>query len=441
MTQPAAQLPHEGWTCRPYQDNLWHALARRRILRAVAAWHRRSGKDEIALNWTATAAFERIGTYWHLLPQANQARKAIWDAVNPKSGKARIDEAFPQGLRTNTRGQEMMIRFANGSTWQVVGSDNYNSLVGAPPVGVVFSEYALADPNAWAFIRPILAENGGWAMFISTPRGRNHFHKLYQLALKDPAWFGERLTVEDTGVISHATIEQERRELAAERGEDEANDLVNQEYYCDFDAAIPGSYYGRNIAALEAKKLIGPLAHDPDRPVITAWDLGVGDSTAIWFVQVVNNFLHVIDFYESSGVGADHYARVLKERPYTYDYHILPHDAEAREWGNNAQTRVKSLTKLGIKPLRVLPDASVEDGINAARVLLGRSRFSDSEEVERGLSALRQYQKRWDEKLRVYSNTPLHDWTSNAADAFRYLAMGLKSTRFTEQRRPGYATT
>lgn len=441
MTQPAAQLPHEGWTCRPYQDNLWHALARRRILRAVAAWHRRSGKDEIALNWTATAAFERVGTYWHLLPQANQARKAIWDAVNPKSGKARIDEAFPQSLRTNTRGQEMMIRFANGSTWQVVGSDNYNSLVGAPPVGVVFSEYALADPNAWAFIRPILAENGGWAMFISTPRGRNHFHKLYQLALKDPAWFGERLTVEDTGVISHATIEQERRELAAERGEDEANDLVNQEYYCDFDAAIPGSYYGRNIATLEAKKLIGPLAHDPDRPVITAWDLGVGDSTAIWFVQVVNNFLHVIDFYESSGVGADHYARVLKERPYTYDYHILPNDAEAREWGNNAQTRVKSLVKLGIKPLRVLPNASVEDGINAVRVLLGRCRFSDSEEVERGLSALRQYQKRWDDKLRVYSNAPLHDWTSHAADAFRYLAMGLKSTRFTEQRRPGYATT
>lgn len=440
------QLPN-NWACRPYQDKLWQALAHRRIKRVVAAWHRRSGKDDIALNWTATAAFERVGTYWHLLPQANQARKAIWDALiagtvdDHITGMRRIDQAFPKALRLNTREQDMLIRFQNGSTWQVVGSDNYNSLVGSPPVGVVFSEYALADPNAWAFLRPILAENGGWAMFISTPRGRNHFHRIYQLALQDPLWFGERLTVEQTGgVISPETIEQERRELVVERGEDEANDIIRQEYYCDFDAAIPGSYYGRAISRLEQLGRVSDLVYDPRKAVITAWDIGVGDSTAIWFVQQFGNVVHVIDFYENSGVGADHYARVIKERDYGYEGHILPHDVDDREWGNNASSRKEVLKDLKVKPIRVMPRASLEDGINAVRVLLPRCRFANTPAVEQGLNALRQYQKRWDEKLRVYSNTPLHDWTSHAADAFRYLAQGLKDeARQTD--RPRFAIT
>lgn len=435
------ELPN-NWHCRPYQDALWKALAHQRIKRAVAAWHRRSGKDDIALNWTATAAFERVGTYWHLLPQANQARKAVWDAVNPASGAARIDQAFPRELRQTTRQQDMLIRFVNGSTWQVVGSDNYNSLVGSPPVGVVFSEYALADPNAWAFIRPILAENGGWAMFISTPRGRNHFHKLYELARSDPNWFGQRLTVADTGIITDAQIEQERRELAAERGEDEANDIINQEYYCDFDAAIPGAYYGREISKLEKAGRICDLPHDPRFPVVTGWDLGVGDPTGIWFAQQIRGTVNIIDYYEHSGAGADHYARVLKEREYTYDYHILPHDAEHREWGTiGASTRVNVLKGLKVRPIRVLPQSSREDGINAVRVLLPRCRFANTPDVSRGLNALRQYQKKWDEKLRVYSNTPLHDWTSHAADAFRYLSLGLKPDRTDAPPRKRYAET
>jgi phage terminase large subunit len=139
--------------------------------RLALAWHRRAGKDDVCLHWAATCAMTRVGGYWHMLPQHNQARKAIWDAINPGTGRRRIDDAFPLALRDSTREQDMFIRFKNGSTWQVVGSDNYNALVGSPPVGVVFSEYALSDPSSWAFIRPILAENGGWALFISTPRG------------------------------------------------------------------------------------------------------------------------------------------------------------------------------------------------------------------------------------------------------------------------------
>lgn len=421
------RLPND-WDPRGYQFNLWDAL-QNGCKRAVAVWHRRSGKDDVALNWAALAMHQRVGTYWHLLPQANQARKAVWDAVDPHTGRRRIDQAFPREWRETTREQDMLLRVKGGSTWQLVGSDNYNSLVGSPPLGVVFSEYALADPNAWAFLRPILAENGGWAMFISTPRGRNHMHRLYQFAKADPAtWFAEVLSINDTKVISPETIAQERRELSAERGDDEAENIINQEYYCSFDAAIPGSYYGKIMAKAEAAGRIGVVPYDPRLPVITAWDLGVGDSTAIWFVQQSRNAVNVIDYYENSGVGADHYARILLERGYVYEGHILPHDADDREWGSNASSRVDTLKSLKIKPVRVLPRGSVEDGINAVRVLLPRCYF-DAAKCERGLDCLRQYQKRWDEKLRTFSSTPLHDWTSHGADAFRYLAQGLKEPR------------
>jgi len=422
-------LPHD-WSTRPYQHALWRYLAHGGK-RAVAVWHRRSGKDDVALHWAATAAMLRVGAYWHMLPQANQARKAIWDAVDPGTLARRIEGAFPPVIRSTTREQDMMIRFGNNSTWQVVGSDNYNALVGAPPVGVVFSEYALADPNAWAFIRPILAENNGWALFISTPRGRNHLFRMNEFAKTDPHWFSQTLTIRDTGAISEERIAQERRELAAERGDDEAENIINQEYFCSFDAAVPGSYYGRIVARAEAEGRICEVPHDPRYPVTSAWDIGVGDSTAIWFLQQTKFGVHVIDFYEASGVGADHYARVLKERGYLYDVHILPHDANDREWGNNASSRRDVLKSLGIKPHRILPRASVDDGINAVRVLLARCHF-DAVKCERGLDALRQYQKEWDDQLRTFSLKPLHDWTSHAADAFRYAAQGLRVTE--EQR-------
>jgi phage terminase large subunit len=438
------RLPN-NWRPRPYQLKAWQYLEHGGK-RAVLCWHRRSGKDEIALHHSASQMVQRPGNYWHMLPQANQARKAIWEAINPHTGKKRIDEAFPVELRETTRDHEMLIRFrptsmSAASTWQVVGSDNYNALIGSPPIGVVYSEYALSDPNSWAFLRPILAENGGWAAFISTPRGRNHFARMLKMAQAEPGWFGQVLTVADTGVISPEIIAQERRELAAERGDDEAENIVQQEYYCNLDAAIPGSYYGKLIAKAEADGRIGHVPYNPNLAVITAWDLGVGDSTAIWFIQQEHSgAVKIIDYYENSGVGADHYARILKERDYWYDGHILPHDADDREWGNNATSRVASLKGLGIKPCRVLPNASIDDGINAVRVLLPRCYF-DAGKCERGIDALRQYQKLWDDKLRTFKDSPLHDWTSHGADAFRYLAQGLKAVRGETNARPKYAVT
>jgi phage terminase large subunit len=441
LTQQDAtvRLPN-NWRCREYQDPLWDYL-NNGGKRAVAIWHRRSGKDDVAINWTAVAMARRTASYWHLLPEAEQARKAIWTAVDPHTGIRRIDQAFPKEIRRRTLDDKMFIETRWGSTWQVLGSDNYNSFVGAPPAGIVYSEYALSNPNSWAYARPILAENGGWATFITTPRGRNHAQRLYKYASTDPAWFASHLSVRDTGVISQAVIDQERKELAAERGDEEADNIINQEYYCDFDAAIPGSYYGRLLAKLEKDGAIRDVPWDPRYPVFTAWDIGVGDSTAIWFFQQVGNQVRVIDFYESSGVGADHYAKQCKqERDYGYGGHILPHDADDREWGNNAMSRVSVLKGLGIKPCRVLTNASVDDGINAVRVLLPTCVF-DAKKCEKGLDALRQYQKLWDEKLRTFKNTPRHDWASHAADAFRYLAQGIKLPKEGRNERPGYAVS
>ncbi len=410
--------------------------------RFALAWHRRAGKDEFALHGAACKAFERVGGIWHMLPMANQARKAIWDAVNPKTRRRRIDDAFPQELRSSTREQDMFIRFKNGSTWQVVGSDNYNALVGSPPVGVVFSEYALADPSAWAFLRPILAENGGWAMFISTPRGRNHFAKLVEFAKKDPLWFGQVLSVDDTGAIAPEVIERERREITAERGEKEAEAIIAQEYRCDFDAAIPGSYYGELMSRAEREGRIGLYPHMPNMPVGTAWDLGHGDSTVVWFYQQMpTGRVRIIDVFEGSGVGIDWYAQRIVARPYTYADHIWPHDGGHGNIRDVGGTSLDATARgLGVRPLRILDrDPSVDIGINAVRQLLplcelnteptpfaGETLEQAKARMQRALDALRQYRREWDEKLQKFKDAPLHDWTSHTADALRYLARGRK---------------
>jgi phage terminase large subunit len=441
---PEINLPANGWRPRDYQMPAWAALERG-VKRLALAWHRRAGKDDICLHWAATAAMTRVGSYWHMLPMANQARKAIWDAVNPKTGRRRIDDAFPVEIRETTREQDMFIRFKNGSTWQVVGSDNYNALVGSPPVGVVFSEYALSDPSSWGFLRPILAENGGWALFISTPRGRNHFARLVEYALKDPMWFGEVLTVEDTGAIAPDVIARELRELSAERGEKEAEAIISQEYHCDFDAAIPGAYYGALMAKVLAGKRIGEFPHIEGLPVGTAWDLGHSDSTVIWtYQQPPDGTVRVIDVLEGSGVGVDWYAERLKRRPYKYADNIWPHDGGHKNIRDvNGSTLQSTAFDLGIRPLRVLDrDNTVEQGINAVRKMLPLCVFNSqpvafedetSEQaagrMSRALDALRQYRREWDEKLQKFKDQPLHDWTSHTADAFRYLARGRKPFR------------
>lgn len=404
------------WRVRRYQLKLWHYLEKGGK-RAVAVWHRRAGKDSLALNWTAVSALQRVGVYWHMLPLQTQARKVVWDGID-KQGRRIIDQVFPKELRQSCNSQEMKITLKNGSVWQCVGSDNYNALVGANPVGVVFSEYSIADPKAWDFIRPILAENDGWALFIYTPRGRNHGLTLFETASANPDWFAQKLSVEQTKAVPLSAVEAERR-----AGMDE--DTILQEFYCSFDAALKGSYYGSYICSLENEGRITDVPHDPQKPVMTAWDLGVGDATAVWFYQQNGTAVNIIDYYEASGVGLEHYAKVLKEKPYVYtNDNIFPHDVRVHELGSG-KSRLEMLAAWGIRG-RVLPRSNIEDGIAAVRLLLPRCRF-DSKKCDKGLEALRQYQKAWDDTRKDFMPRPLHDWTSHAADAFRYLAVGIKN--------------
>ena len=406
-----------NWQTRPYQRPLWDYLMGGGK-RACAVWHRRAGKDSVFLNYTAVAAHKRVGTYWHMLPSARQARKVIWDALDGE-GRMVIDQVFPREIRNGDANQtEMKIRLKCGSIWQCVGSDNFDSLIGANPVGVVFSEFAVTNPAAWDVIRPILAENGGWAGFPYTLRGRNHGYRLFKMAEKSDNWFADRLTVDDTHAITPEAI-------AADREEGMTEQLLKQEYWCSFEAAIKGSYYGELIEQARTDNRITGVPYDPSALVHTGWDLGIGDSTAIWFLQVVGREIHWIDYYENSGKGLDHYAGIIKSKPYTYGDHLLPHDAAARELGTG-KTRQETLESLELD-CRIVPRAAIEDGIHAVRVLLARSWF-DEQKCEDGIDCLSLYRREFNEKHQVFNERPLHDWTSHGADAARTLAMGLKET-------------
>lgn len=355
-----------------------------------------------------------------MLPEAAQARKAIWDAVNPHTGIRRIDEAFPLELRESTRDHEMSIRFKSGSLWQVVGSDNFNSLIGSPPAGVIFSEWSIAKPSAWAYLRPILAENGGWALFIYTSRGHNHGYKLLKSAEKS-GWFTQLLTVEETKAISDEVLENERQEYTREYGVDQGEALFMQEYFCDFNAPILGAYYGREMRKAEGR--ITKVAYDPEVPVHTAWDLGYTDDTAIWFYQVVRGEIHVLECHVSSGHPLEFYSALVKGKPYKYGFHYLPHDARAKTLASGGKSIEEQMwEQLGNKEVCIVPNLGIEDGIQAARRILPRCWF-DEEKCADGLEALRQYQREWDEDKKVFRERPRHDWTSHAADAFRMLAV------------------
>lgn len=409
------------WAPRDYQIPAYKAWEEG-CNRLVLAWHRRAGKDDFALNISFRDSQQTVGEYWHMLPQADQARKAIWDAINPHSGKRRIDEAFPVETRASTRDTDMLIRFKNGSLWRVVGSDNYNSLVGTPPRGVVLSEYALADPAAWDYFRPILLENGGWAMFISTARGDNHFKQLYDYGKTAEGWFSQKLTVEDTGVFTPAQLANELAEMQDRHGEDDGRALFDQEYRCSFVAPLIGSYYARLVETAEKSGRVGAVPVDPRFPVHSAWDLGVGDSNSIWCFQVKHDRISLVDFYEASGQGIEHYAQWLDSKGY-HGQDLLPHDAMQRvPVGNPPRTRIEIMLELKRKP-QLVPLHFVDDGISAGRKVLRIAEF-DAVKCAKGLRSLRNYRRQWNEQRKVFADAPLHDWASHGSDAWRTMAMG-----------------
>ena len=414
------RLPHNNWRPRPYQMAAWSYLERGGR-HAELIFHRRAGKDEICLHWAAIASHQRVASYWHLLPMASQARKAIWEAVNPHTGKRRIDEAFPQELRATTRENEMLIKFKNGSTWQVVGSDNFNSLVGSPPAGITVSEWALANPAARAYLRPILAENGGWQLYITTPRGKNHAYQTFKAAEADPKAFAQRLSVYETEALSPEAIETERKAYIADYGHDAGDALFRQEYLCDWDAAILGAYYGHEMRKALEQGRITNVPYDDKLPVHTAWDLGWSDDTVIWFFQVYRGEIRLIDYYSVSGADIPTIAQHVLGKPYGYGDHWLPHDARPKTLAANGRSIVEQLWAFGIKG-KIVPSLSLQDGIQAARMMLPRC-YWDETNTAHGIECLRQYQREYDADRKVFKDKPLHNWTSHGADAFRMLAI------------------
>lgn len=352
----------------------------------------------------------------------------MWDAVDGHSGKRRIDESFPPEIRKFTREHEMMIGFGNGSTFQLVGSDNFNSLVGSPPVGLVFSEYALSNPSAWGYLRPILLENGGWAGFNSTPRGNNHFKNLCKHAEITPGWFYEKKTVDDTGVFTPEQLLEELKELQALHGDDYGKALWMQEYYCSFDAAIPGSIWGDCMDKAQTQGRIGVVPVEPGIPVNTGWDLGSTDATAIWFYQICLGSIRIIDYHESNFKDIPFYGDLLREkakdRDFTYGTHWLPPDARARTLAAGGKSIQQQMLDQKVGRIAIAKKLDHQDEIQAGRATIPYCWF-DKDRCEDGIEALRNYHRKWDEETQNFS-LPVHDWSSHGSTAFGTLSLSWK---------------
>lgn len=375
------------------------------------------------MHWTAIAAHERVASYWHCLPEYAQARRALWTAVNPHSGRRRIDEAFPPELRVSTNEQEMFIRFLNGSTWQLVGSDRYDNLVGAGVAGVTFSEWALANPSSWGYIRPMVEENNGWACFITTPRGRNHAKAMLDMATGNDRWFSEVSDVHQTGALTQAQLEESLAEYVALYGEDVGTAQFEQEYLCSFNAAILGAFYAKEMLAVRNEGRIRLVVPVPGLPVHTAWDIGVRDDTSIWWFQVYQGRVWVLDCHTASGGDVEAFAEICHAKPWKRGIDFVPHDARVKEWGTG-RTRVETMRKFGLNP-QVVPIAKKLDGINAVRRTLPVTVF-DPRCEDKGIPALEMYRREWDDERKMFKASEVHDWTSHLSDAFRCLAMAWK---------------
>lgn len=354
---------------------------------------------------------ERVGSYYYFFPTYAQGKKILWTGADKEGFK--FLNHFPKQLIKRIDNTEMLIELINGSIFQIIGTDKIDSIVGTNPIGCVFSEYALQNPKAWDFMRPILAENGGWAIFNYTPRGKNHGYELYEMATGNDKWFTQKLTVDDTGAISQEVIDEERASGMSE-------ELIQQEYYCSFTAAIQGSYYSKQVDEAEKDGRFTDVPYESEALVHTVWDLGIRDSMAIGFYQQVGLQLRKIDYEEFTGKGLEESIKIVKSKPYIYGKHFAPHDIQVRELGTG-QSRLEYAQGLGFD-FEIVPQVSVQDGIEAGRRIF-RKLWVDKTKCKDWLRAIPQYTKVYDEDLHIFKDKPLHDWTSHGADEYRYAAL------------------
>ena len=414
-----------NFTPYPYQEALYNCLTDG-YRRGFAVMHRRAGKDKVFMNILARESVKRIGTYFYILPYYKQARLIIWEGIDGDGFRFR--DHIPPQLVKRKENQQMVLELTNGSIVRFLGSDNIDAIVGTNPLGVLFSEYSLHKPQAWNYLRPILAQNDGWALFNGTPRGKNHAYDLFQLAKKDDNWFTIFQTVDDTlkqdgsRVVTEQAVENERQAGMPP-------ELIEQEFYCSFQAGMVGSYYTDLMKILDKSDppQITSVSYDPQLPVGCAWDLGINDENSIWFFQQHRQEIRLIDFYSNSGKGLPHYVNYINSTGYHVSTHFLPFDVNVREYVSGRK-RIDTFRSLNLKGLEVMPKISIQEGVNAVRQILPRCWF-DEVKCADGIECLRNYRREFDEKNNVFRKNPAHDQFSHGADAFRMLALGVRNPK------------
>jgi len=384
--------------------------------RLIQVWHRRSGKEKTDINIVAKKMMERIGAYYYFFPTYKQGKKILWDGLD-KNGFPFLGHFPKQLLKGKPNETEMKLEYKNGSLFQIVGIDSIDSIVGTNPVGAVFSEYSLENPKGWDFIRPILAENGGWAIFNYTPRGKNHAYDLHQMAKNDSTWWTQVLTADDTHILSKEVLEQERKEIIAKNGDDA---LYQQEYFCSYVAGVIGAYYYAQYALAEKEQRITNIPYEPALPVFTVWDLGIDDAMAIGFYQATGRERRMIDYLELTGKGLPDAIKAVREKPYIYGKHFAPHDIKVRELGTG-KSRIEVARDLGHR-FEVVPNMPVQDGIDRGRMFFSQL-WIDKTKCKDWLKAIPQYTKEYDENNKIFKDKPNHDWTSHGADVHRYASL------------------
>ena len=382
--------------------------------RLVLCWHRRAGKDKTCLAATIIQMHKRRGAYYHLFPTAAQGRKALWLGIG-KDGFKYMDH-FPKQLVKRINDQEMTITLKNGSIYQIIGTDKgLDYLRGTNPVGLIFSEYSRMNPSVWDTMRPILRENDGWAIFPYTPWGENHGYRLYEMAVKNEEWFASKLTVDDTqdnngnAIVTPEDVEEEIQSGMS-------LEMSKQEFYCNFHSVLPGAIFSQELMAAEEQGRIGEVPYHAELPVFTSWDLGIKDSSAVWFYQLISNEVRFIDYYEASGQSLADIIDVVKSKPYQYGEHFAPHDIKVREF-STGRSRVDFASRFGINFTATPKVSDKGEALDAAKRLLKICWF-DRENCKEGLAALRNYHRGFNAANRVFSDKPVHSWASHGSDAF-----------------------
>lgn len=375
---------------------------------SVIVAHRRAGKTVACVNELIKAALlfgRHDGRFAYVSPFYKQSKSVSWDYFKY------FVRVIP-GVEINE--SELRIDFPNGSRITLFGADKADALRGLYFDGLVADEFGDWKPSVWQYvIRPALADRQGWAIIIGTPKGRNEFYARVKHAEQDANWQRLIIRAMDSGILPQSEMDAMKSEMT--------EDAWRQEMECDFDAALPGAIYGKEMWQLEQEGRVKPIEYDRNFPVHTAWDLGRSDDTAIWFFQLIANEIRIIDYHASNGGDVGFYASIIKSKPYSYGDHWLPHDAVPETLAANGRSIIQQLWALQVK-CKITPRLGQQDGIQAARLMLPRVWF-DAEKCADGIDCLKQYQREFDEDKKCFKDKPRHDWTSHAADAFRYLAV------------------